>query len=176
MECITLADRSMVAAQIGRPARGLDGVWKRCDYGFPQVVQVHPWIDRKPFPTLYWLTCPFLQRAISRLEADGWVKRLEQHLATHRGVAEAMDQAHRAYIAERRSALPFEEWQEIDAAGLGEAFTARGIGGIRDWRTLKCLHLHAAHALATENPMGQAVLSMLPAIQCDPKEVICSTL
>jgi len=32
--------------------------------------------EGQPFPTLYWLTCPEAVGAVSRLESDGWIKRL----------------------------------------------------------------------------------------------------
>ncbi|MGD9676037.1 MAG: DUF501 domain-containing protein, partial [Candidatus Bipolaricaulia bacterium] len=63
-------DLVVIARQIGRTPRGVDGVALRCRFGCPQVVVVHPVVDGTPFPTLYWLTCPHLRQAVSALESD----------------------------------------------------------------------------------------------------------
>ena len=81
MELISLSDWDVIAEQIGRRPRGLAGVPVRCSYGFPQVIRVRPLVDGKPFPTLFWLTCPYLVREVDRLEADGWIGRLERRMA-----------------------------------------------------------------------------------------------
>jgi len=39
---------------------------------------------------------------------------------------------------------------------------------------LKCLHLHAAHALVSENPIGKIVLDLLDHRACPAEDVICS--
>jgi len=138
------------------------------------VIQVRPVVKGLPFPTLYWLTCPFLVRAIDRLEATGWVKRLEGLLAEDPALAAALRRAHAEYIAERLDLLPECERAELEARGMLEALRDRGIGGIADPRRLKCLHLHAAHALARSNPIGDRVLELLPERECPEGEMICS--
>src|ERR1019366_10030069 len=64
------ADLAAVAAQLGRPPRGLRAVAHRCPCGLPDVVETAPRLpDGTPFPTLYYLTCPRATAAVSRLEA-----------------------------------------------------------------------------------------------------------
>jgi len=169
MEPQDLSDSQIVAAQLGRAPQGRWTVVCRCPYGYPQVIRVAPVVAGRPFPTLYWLTCPFLRTAISRLEADGWVKRLEARMRTSPELAAAMDDAHDRYRHERDALLSGEQRE-----ALASGFEGRGIGGIADRRYLKCLHLHAAHALAGENPVGTIVLERLAEQSCDRKEVICS--
>ena len=174
MERKTVDDRAIVAAQIGRSPRGAFAVSARCTYGFPQVIRVHPVVHGKPFPTLYWLTCPFLAKQIDHLEADGWVKRLELHLSEDPALGVALHDAHVRYCEARDRLLSNRERAALDDAGTLRGLTGRGIGGIADWTRVKCLHLHVAHSLADANPIGSRVLSMLPALECAPNKVICS--
>ena len=70
-------DRSLIALQLGREARGLLGIGLRCKYGHPQVIVNRPVsieiADINVFPTLFWLTCPYLRKAVARLESEGWI-------------------------------------------------------------------------------------------------------
>ncbi len=175
MESISLSDRAVIAAQIGRRPRGLIGIPARCSYGYPQVVRVFPIVDGRPFPTLFWLTCPHLVKEVDRLEADGWIGRLERRIAEDERLGAGIERAHERYVEERSAALPDEERRTIESRGLASGLLG-GIGGIADRRRLKCLHLHVAHALAGENPVGGIVLKMLPDTECRPEQVICSAL
>jgi exopolyphosphatase / guanosine-5'-triphosphate,3'-diphosphate pyrophosphatase len=113
----------------------------RCAAGHPLVIRNRP-LDPEghPFPTLYWLTCPEAVRRVSRLESQGWIRRLEQEAELDPDVRAALERAHRGYAAERgRLVAGAEAW-----GGVGG--TARG---------LKCLHAHYAHHLAGgRDPVG----------------------
>ena len=174
MEPLTLDDERIVAWQLGRPPRGLLGIARRCSYGYPQVVQVYPVIDGAPFPTLFWLTCPFLVQAIDRLEADGWVKRMEGLLSQDSCLAHSVEEAHLRYAAERADLLSPEDRAFLEGRGILKDLLKKGIGGTADSCRVKCLHLHTAHALARENPIGARVLGLLRERACLNTEVICS--
>ncbi len=176
MESISLDDRGVIERQIGRSARGVAGIPVRCSYGYPQVIRVQPLIDREPFPTLYWLTCPYLAKEIDRLEADGWVGRLERRMNEDPQLGTEMAQAHARYIVERTAMLTDTEHIELESSGMRRSLLEKGIGGIADRRRLKCLHLHVAHHLASGNPIGAIVCAMLPSSECESEEVICSAL
>jgi len=176
MESISLNDRDVIEAQIGRQPRGLVGVSVRCSYGYPQVIRVRPLVDGKPFPTLFWLTCPHLTREIDRLEADGWIGRLERRMAEDERLRAGVERAHTRYIEDRSAMLTDDERRTIESRGQALSLLEKGIGGIADRARLKCLHLHVAHALADENPIGVIVLEMLLAGECRLEQVICSTL
>jgi hypothetical protein len=166
MERVSLSEPELIARQIGRAPRGEYAVALRCPHGFPRVLRVPPVVDGKPFPTLYWLSCPLLCRAVGTLEAEGWVGRLEKRVASDAELRAALEQAHEAYVAER-------ETLGDCASGGAEP---RGIGGIADRSRLKCLHLHVAHALVRANPIGRLVLTMLDATACPDEKKICSSL
>jgi hypothetical protein len=176
MECVSLSDERTIALQIGRRPRGLSGVARRCSYGYPQVARVHPIVEGRPFPTLYWLTCPYLAGQIDRLEADGWVGRLEERLSQDCDLSARYEAAWEAYVEDRLALLSEADLQYLRGRGMLASLTERGIGGIAKPRRVKCLHLQTAHALASTNPMGSVVLGMLERRECCATEVICSTL
>ena len=176
MERVSISDVKALARQLGREPRGRIAVARRCGYGYPQLLRVHPVVDGKPFPTLYWLTCPFLREAIDRLEADGWIRRVEDRLAQDRTFAGQLDEARRSYVEERLALLSKGESEDLSSRGMLAALSERGIGGIAEPRGVKCLHLHAAHELASANPIGALVVGLVARLECAPKKVICSTL
>ena len=175
MEPLTLEDKRIIAFQIGRDARGVIAVPRRCVYGYPQVVTVYPLLEGKPFPTMYWLTCPFLHREIAALESTGMIARLEEQIANDPKQAEQVLRAHRSYITRRRDLLSPDDLSYIEEKNMLPALMERGIGGIADFSRIKCLHLHAAHALVDENPIGRIVLSSLSRRECPKDDMICAS-
>lgn len=145
------ADRSAVAAQLGRPPRGEWQVAHRCPCGNPDVTKTPPRLDDgTPFPTLYYLTCPKASGAVGTLEGSGLMKEMTQRLQDDPELAARYRKAHDSYLAER--------------AELGEAPEIDGVsaGGMPD--RVKCLHVHLAHALAAGpgvNPFGDEVRESL---------------
>ena len=122
-------DQTVVSWQLGRPARPFRRVARRCPHGFPAVTEQHPFDDDgKPFPTTYYLTCPWLVAGIARREAAGGVRRWTDAAAADPMLRESLARAQE----EQRRIRP-----ELDS----------GIGGTRNG-ALKCLHAHAAFALA----------------------------
>jgi uncharacterized protein len=135
-------DVGVVSWQLGRPARALRRVAVRCAYGFPAVTEQEPYgDDGRPFPTTYYLTCPWLVSAVSRLEAGGGVRRFAELAASDPELAGSLERAD----AEQRRIRP-----ELEV----------GIGGSRRKGALKCLHAHAAFALARPGyELGERILA-----------------
>ena len=173
MEPVLLKDKMIIEKQLGRIPRGLLGIECRCRYGYPQVVTVYPLIEGKPFPTIFWLTCPFLANEIDHLEAEGWIKRMEAEVRKDKGLALRLHEAHKAYITERERLLSPKDRVFLEETGMSAALLKKGIGGTADFSRVKCLHLHVAHALARENPIGELVLRALPEHACPSNEVVC---
>ena len=173
----TLDDIRVLTAQLERSPRGLVGIAHRCGYGFPQVVAVYPIVDEKPFPTTYWLSCPFLLRHIGWMEAAGMIAVLEDRVGEQPDLRRALERSHRAAIAVRRKLLSEKDLERLEREQQLAAVLSRGIGGIADWSRLKCLHLHVAYALAQSDPIGDIVLARLrrePAgTECAEEKVIC---
>jgi hypothetical protein len=114
----------------------------RCAYGFPAVTEQAPFgPGGEPFPTTYYLTCPWLVSGIARLEAGGGVERFSRLAASDPDLARSLAEAD----DEQRRLRP-----ELDV----------GIAGTRSRENLKCLHAHAAFALARPNyELGERVLA-----------------
>jgi hypothetical protein len=136
-----VTDRAVVEWQIGRPPRAFRRVARRCPHGYPAVSEQEALPPGgPPFPTTYWLTCPWLVTAVSRIEAGGGVERFSRLAADD----EALGRSLAAADAEQRRLRP-----ELDV----------GIGGSRNPAKLKCLHAHAAFALARPGyELGERVL------------------
>jgi hypothetical protein len=146
-------ERAVVSAQLGRPARGRSAVVHRCAYGLPTVVRVDPRLpDGTPFPTVFWQTCPALRSQIGRLEADQAMVGINQRLDTDpdfQAAHEAAQQRYRRFRDDLGGPLPGDPWA----------------GG--NPRYVKCLHVHAGHALATnDSPVGEWTVDAARPVPC----------
>jgi hypothetical protein len=142
------SDLSAVERQLGRVPRGITAIAHRCPCGLPDVVETAPRLaDGTPFPTLYYLTCPRANAALSRQEAAGVMRSMTARLRADPYLRERYRAAHADYMRRRDAA----------AAAAGVAPLPPGTqsaGGMPD--RVKCLHALAAHALAVRgvNPLG----------------------
>jgi hypothetical protein len=145
-----MTDEELVARQIGRKPRAFVRVAVRCPFGRPAVTEQAPFDEAgRPFPTQYYVTCPYLVAGISRLEAAGGVERWSRAAEEDAVLAQSLADAQ----AEQRRVRP-----ELDA----------GIGGSTRTGSLKCLHAHAAFALARPGyELGDRILAELPAVWPD---------
>jgi hypothetical protein len=110
----------------------------------------------EPFPTTYYVTCPHLVAAISRLEAAGGVERWSSEAATDPELA-----ASRA-VADEEQALTRRALAGGVAGKDGGASLGLGVGGSRPGGGLKCLHAHAGYALARPGyVLGERILAEL---------------
>src|SRR5690348_13273070 len=97
-------DRETVAKQLGRPPRAFRRVVVRCPFGRPAVTQQSPYDDAgEPFPTTYYLTCPHLVAAVSRLEAAGGVDRFGQLAESDPALRQSVERATERQRALRRT-------------------------------------------------------------------------
>ncbi|MDQ3858226.1 MAG: DUF501 domain-containing protein [Actinomycetota bacterium] len=135
-----MGDVEVISWQLGRPARAVRRVAIRCPHGYPAVTEQEPFAAAgRPFPTAYYLTCPWLVASISRIEAEGGVARWTEAAAADPALGESLERGD----AENRRIRP-----DLDT----------GIGGRRN-RPLKCLHAHAAFALARPGyELGERIL------------------
>lgn len=150
-------DRALVARQLGRAPRAFRRVAARCPFGAPAVTEEEPYDERgEPFPTMYYLTCPHLVAAVARLEAAGGVARFGRLAASEPELRQSLEDA-TALQRRLRTELASGRTGADDGASL-----ALGIGGARRPEKLKCLHAHAAFALARPGYLlGERVLAEL---------------
>lgn len=106
----------------------------RCPAGRPSVIENE---TRREMPTRFWITCPSLQAAVSRVEAPGGVRRAQAELGP-----EAVDKVHDEHLNRYGTRV----------AGVG------GSGG-----SIKCLHAFTALQLAgaIHNPVAGWTLARL---------------
>jgi hypothetical protein len=140
-------DRAVVERQLGRPPRAFSRVAVRCPYGKPAITeQLARDENGEPFPTTYYVTCPHLVAALSRLEAAGGVERWTRAAQDDPELAASLTPAHE----EQRALRP-----ELPG----------GIGGATRTGSLKCLHAHAAFALARPGyELGDRILAELDSL------------
>lgn len=148
----TQRDLDVVAAQLGRDARGVLGVAHRCPCGNPDVVETAPRLpDGTPFPTFWYLTCPRAAGAIGTLEAGGMMRAMTERLAGDDGLRAAYRAAHERYLARRAAVAEVPEIAGVSAGGMPDR--------------VKCLHVLVAQSLAEgpgANPLGDEALAALP--------------
>lgn len=140
-----------VEKQLGRKPRSLLKAVRRCRFKLPRVILSSPGLS----PTIFWLTCPYETYLISRLESDGLIKKINADPV----LKEKILKANKNYIAFRENFGHFDISQE------------KGIDGIRDLSSLKCLHSHWAYYLAAKNdPIGKIIAKHLKNIPPCPKK------
>jgi hypothetical protein len=156
-EPLAPADLDAVERQLGRPPRDVVAIAARTRSGEPAVVATAPRLaDGTPFPTFYYLTAPVLVAAMSRLEADGRMRELNERLAADPSLADAYRHAHESYLRDRAAVDEVQEIAGISAGGMPSR--------------VKCLHALAAHSLAAGpgvNPIGD--LALAEAAGADPE-------
>jgi hypothetical protein len=135
-------DLAIVERQLGRRPRAFRRVAVRCPFGRPAVTEQAPLDESgEPFPTTYWVTCRHLAAAIARLEAEGGVERWSRAARENEHLRESLERGH----GEQRRLRP-----ELPG----------GIGGQMRTGGLKCLHAHAAFALARPGyELGDRILA-----------------
>ena len=127
-------DREAVALQLGREPTTPFRVAARCPAGLPSVIENERHLS---MPTSFWVTCPTLRAAISRVEASGGVRAAQDAVG-----AKEVDEVHAEHFARYGTRV----------AGVGEP------GG-----RVKCLHAFMAlHISGTmPNPVAEWTLARL---------------
>jgi uncharacterized protein len=151
------SDRQLVARQLGREPRALRRVAVRCPFGSPAVTEQSPYSpEGEPFPTTYYVTCRHLVAAVSRLEAAGAVERWTAAVKADPELAASLAGADEEQRRIRR---------ELAAGATGRDGGASldfGVAGARRSGSLKCLHAHAAFALARPGyALGERIVAEL---------------
>jgi hypothetical protein len=124
----------------------------RCPHGRPAVIRQPAYLaDGRPFPTTYYLTCPHAVARIDALEAAGGVDCYEALVAADTGAC-----------AEYRQGADRQRELRRPAARMADAGASLGLGiaGTSRPGAIKCLHAHAAFALAEpEYALGRRMLA-----------------
>jgi uncharacterized protein len=133
-----------VARQLGRAPKPFR-VAARCPYGLPSVIENHRTCD---MPTSFWITCPSLDRSISRVESSGGV----------RAAGEAVGE---------------ERVEEIHDEHLSRYGTR--VAGVRAGGYVKCLHAFTALHLAGTLPNEIAGWTLQHLESLYPRDACCTS-
>jgi hypothetical protein len=150
-------DRAIVESQLGRSPRAFRRVVVRCPFGQPAVTEQAPYdVDGAPFPTTYYVTCPHLVAAVSRLEAEGGVERWTEAVAADPSLRESLAGA---TVRQRELRRRLANGRVGPDGGRSLEL---GIAGSATPERLKCLHAHVAFALASPRyELGNRILAEL---------------
>jgi hypothetical protein len=139
-----------------------------------------------PFPTLYWLTCPSIAKAIAKMERNGYVSMLEDRLKVDSTMTDQLFSCHKEYARERWECLSLDDKNlltQTDSSSvqrMRDVLESTGIAGTNTTAlitqngsrqpAIKCLHAHYADYRSagqgqgqrrTENPVGRMVHELL---------------
>jgi len=161
------ADAAVVGGQLGRPPHAMTAVAARCPFGLPAVVEDLPYDGLgRPFPTLYYCTCPTLIAAVSRLESGGGVARWTARVGAEPELARSAADAAADSGIRRADLVRDHGLRMVD----GGASLTTGVGGVADLLAVKCLHAHVAHALARPGyVLGEAILAEVAEPWCEDR-------
>lgn len=173
------SDCEVVARQLGRTPDGMIGASARCSFGAPTAVLCSPVVARRarggdgripaePFPTLYWLTCPFLKERVGRLEGGQAFLDIRKMIAEDAQFEAGLRRAADEYRRIRRRL--YEELPEGLKGLIGEKaakdLLASGPGGVKDYRNIKCLHIHLANFISgMKDPVGEEAARLISCME-----------
>ena len=168
-------DIAHIQRQLGREKINIGGIIERCEYGFPAIMLLSPEVEingkmetnYEAISNLMWLTCPYLNDKIHKLESTGLIKTISNLIQSENKMTLSMNKAHANFYFLRgvifKNLVGTSFWQK--QIGLFNT----GIGGIRDKKTLKCLHMHFCHfRLCKDNIAGLLTYRLLnEKVKCD---------
>jgi len=130
-----------------------------------------------PFPTMYWLTCPHISKAISELERNGYVKIFEERILNNVELTNIWYNVHEEYANERWNLLTLEDQEYVskERSSMKDILQYSGVAGtdhkgVRAQNadrtsfvpSVKCLHSHYAHYRSQDDTEGsKAVINMV---------------
>lgn len=152
---VTSQDIEVIEAFLKRPARGILEVSARTDKGLPSSIKVTPVVDEVPFPTIYWLVDPIVYKSISQIEGAGFTKELQEKINASDELKAQVKEIHESYRDERIKL--FKDLNLSLPENMMPMITETGIGGLRDFHHLRCLHMFYAFHLVKPHIIGQMV-------------------
>ncbi|MDO9508387.1 MAG: DUF501 domain-containing protein [Thermovirgaceae bacterium] len=145
------------------------GVSRRCRHGFPQVVVCGPLRKGLPFPTTFWLTCPYLSHRANSLESAAAVPELGDLLRGESKEDWILFNHEHALVRVFLMGPSMAESLREKNPSAWEALTRTGVGGIRVKGTfsVKCLHLQTASMIGLGwHPAEEWLIEKLGDLEC----------
>lgn len=163
-EARSAEESALVSHQIDRQPREPWRIAIRCVWGRPSVIASPARLeDGSLFPTLFWLTCPWLLERVGALESGGAASRWAARAAADPELAGGLRAADAALAALR-----------VEESAGEDACAGVGVAGQRDPLAVKCLHAHVALTLAgVADPIGSESLASVGSACADD---VCARL
>lgn len=167
-------DLEIIRRQLNCSEVDLCAVIERCIYNYPQIILMNPIsrneegkseLNHQAASNLLWLTCPYLNDKIHEIENKGFISKISKLINNDTGFTNRMRYAHaHFYFLRHRVCYVSGGFRNLDIELFG-----KGIGGIQDLNSLKCLHLHYSHyRICSNNIAGLIVCRLLDyKLQCD---------
>lgn len=158
-------DQKIVELQLDRKINNFMETAKYCPFGFPAVAAVDPFANNTAAPTIYWLSCPYLNYQVDRLEAESnLIAELGERLKKDHTFRKLMKESHQNYAERRKKILSSEQLRKAKniSEDLYKTLIESGVGGIKDKKGIKCLHTHLADFLVEQfNPAGKIIFDKI---------------
>jgi uncharacterized protein len=164
-EKIKKSDLKLIQNQLPAGKTRAFGVVHRCDHGVPSILLLHPLnkngsINHTSIATPLWLSCPYLNKKIHKIEDSGYVSKISEFIRDDRILRANMNDAHANYYFIRKELFRLASDKSFQDADL--THFNKGIGGSADLYYAKCLHLHYAHYFFCHlNIVGKIVGNLL---------------
>ena len=147
--------RARIAVLLGREPRGLEDVPVVGPSGEPVVIRVASLVEDRPFPTLFWLVDADICYRIDRAEAAGLIRQFQQRVDADAALQDRMREDNLAYMRLRDSYIDDATRRRLEDLGYADVLEHKGIGGIGDFRRIRCLHTWYAAHLVVPNTIGK---------------------
>ena len=140
-----ISDSDAVSRQLGRPPEPFR-VAARCPFGMPSVIENE---RTRKMPTSFWVTCPSLDKAISRVESAGGVRAAQEAVGE-----EAVEEIHAEHLARYGSRVAGVRGEAGGHVKCLHAFTALHLSGaipnaIAEWTIGRLGNPHPEDACCT---------------------------
>ncbi len=161
IEPVSEEDREFFEFSTGRKPDSVVAVVRRCKAGYPLSFASLPVVRGEYFPTIFWLTCPYLIKICGKLESALYHQLLENEISRSPKLSEELLNATGKL---RKVRIELARAAEIE---LPEEVAEKGIGGVKNPNSVKCLHAHLAAGLAgIESPVSKAIYEAITVLEC----------
>lgn len=175
----TPEDSAVVSAQLGGKKANLYAVAARCKYNYPAIAVFNPFgedgdINAGFLSTPIWLTCPYLNDKLHDFESLGYITSITDLLASDQEIFSMMKEAHAHYYFLRK-----ELFRMCTGKAPGDEvikYMDKGIGGMINVASLKCLHLHYSHYRFCSYNVAGMIASKLIGDDTSCQDCRCSQL
>ena len=148
---------------------------KKCRFNHAQVIICKPLAKKfRPFPTSFWLVCPYLIKLAGKIESDGGVKELEKFLIENKLKKQwreynFLHQKIRLKLINKNLA----KFLRLFHGKIFKNLIRGGVGGIHydsENVNVKCLHLQTASFIGLNHHPGEKWLKskgLCPGSNCE---------